>query len=188
MVIKKRQIVTATLVLALGSAVFINWYYTRPESDLANAGASIEAVENTGGNLGDAQYVNASTTAENTAVSTSKDEYFAATKLRRQAAHDEAAEVLDDIIQDSSSDATAVKDATAALSALSKCIKLEGDMEALIRAKIGSECVVLINNEKAEIIVGNGVLDDNKILQIKEVALKQTGFSVENITIVELNS
>ena len=63
MVIKKRQIVTATLVLALGSAVFINWYYTRPESELANAGTSIEAVEESAGNLGDAQYVNATTTA-----------------------------------------------------------------------------------------------------------------------------
>lgn len=187
MVIKKRQIVTATLVLALGSAVFINWYYTRPESELANAGTSIEAVENTGGNLGDAQYVNATTTAGDNTTSKSKDEYFAATKMRRESAHDEAKEILSDIIEDSSSDATAVKDATAALTALSKYIKLEGDMEALIKAKIGSESVVIINNEKAEIVVANGMLDEGKILQIKEIALKQTGFSVENITIVELN-
>ncbi|MBQ7046833.1 MAG: SpoIIIAH-like family protein [Oscillospiraceae bacterium] len=188
MVIKKRQIVTATLVLALGSAVFINWYYTRPESELANAGTSIEAVEESAGNLGDAQYVNATTTAQSTATSSSKNEYFAAAKLRRTSAHDEAAEVLNDIIKDESADASAVKEATAALTALSKAIKLEGDMEALIKAKIGSECVVLINNEKVEIIVGKDVLDDGKILQIKEIALNQTEIPVENITIVELSS
>ncbi len=188
MIIKKRQIVTATLVLALGSAVFINWYYTRPESELANAGTSVEAIEESGGNLGDAQYVNATTTAQNTAVSSSKDEFFAAAKLRRTAAHDEAAEVLNDVIKDASSDAAAVKDATAALTSLSNAIKLEGDMESLIKAKIGSECVVLINNEKIEIIVGKGVLDESKITQIKEIALNQTEIPVENITIVELSS
>ncbi len=188
MVIKKRQIVTAALILALGSAVFINWYYTRPDSELANAGTSLEAVENTGGNLGDAQYVNATTSRKDTAVSKSKDEYFAAVKLRRKSAHDEAAELLNGVIKDSSSDAAAVKEASAALTALSNAVKLEGDMEALIRAKIGSECVVLINNGKAEIVVGKGVLDDSKILQIKEIAIKQTGFPVENITIVELSS
>ena len=188
MVIKKRQIVTATLVLALGSAVFINWYYTRPESELANAGTSVEAIEETAGNLGDAQYVNATTTDQNTATSSSKSEFFAATKLRRASAHDEAAEVLNDVIKDTSSDATAVKEATVALTALSNAIKLEGDMESLIKAKIGSECVVLINNEKVEVVVGKGALDDNKILQIKEIALNQTEFPVENITIVELSS
>ncbi len=61
-------------------------------------------------------------------------------------------------------------------------------MEALIKAKIGSDCVVLINNGSAEIVVGKGVLTDNIILQIKEIALKQTGFPAENITIIELSS
>ena len=179
MVVRKRQIIAAALVLALGSAVFINWYYNRPSVKSANAKPSVEAVDNTGGNLGDAQLVNSSGVSES-AVATGKSS--------DNSAHDEASETLNKVIKDSSSDASAVKEATAALKALSNAIKLEGDIEALIKAKTGGDCVVIINNNSAEVIVAKGALNDTVILQIKEIVLKQTGFSAENITIVELSS
>ena len=85
-------------------------------------------------------------------------------------------------------DQALVKEAIEALKALSNAIKLEGDIEALIKAKTGGDCVVIINNNSAEVIVAKGALNDTVILQIKEIVLKQTGFSAENITIVELSS
>lgn len=185
MVVRKRQIIAAALVLALGSAVFINWYYNRPSVKSANAKPS---VDNTGGNLGDAQLVNSSGVSESAVATGKSSDYFASAKLRRNSAHDEAAETLNKVIKDSSSDASAVKEATEALKALSNAIKLEGDIEALIKAKTGGDCVVIINNNSAEVIVAKGALNDTVILQIKEIVLKQTGFSAENITIVELSS
>ena len=47
---------------------------------------------------------------------------------------------------------------------------------------------MIINNNSAEVIVAKGALNDTVILQIKEIVLKQTSFSAENITIVELSS
>lgn len=188
MVVRKRQIIAAALVLALGSAVFINWYYNRPSVKSANAKPSVEEVDNTGGNLGDAQLVNSSGVSESAVATAKSSDYFASAKLRRNSAHDEAAETLNKVIKDSSSDASAVKEATTALKALSNAIKLEGDTEALIKAKTGGDCVVIINNGSAEVIVAKGALNDTVILQIKEIVLKQTGFSAENITIVELSS
>ena len=38
MIIKKRQLLLATLIIALAAAVFVNWYYTRPEVETAGAG------------------------------------------------------------------------------------------------------------------------------------------------------
>lgn len=187
MVVRKRQIIAAALVLALGSAVFINWYYNRPSVKNANTRPSVEEVENTGGNLGDAKLVNSSGVSEGAASGKSGD-YFASAKLRRSSAHDEAAEILNKVIKDSSSDSAAVKEATDALKALSNAVKLEGDIESLIKAKTGSECVAIINNGTVEVIVAKGTLNDTVILQIKEIVLKQTGFSAENITIVELSS
>lgn len=154
----------------------------------ANAKPSVEAVDNTGGNLGDAQLVNSSGVSESAVATGKSSDYFASAKLRRNSAHDEAAETLNKVIKDSSSDASAVKEATVALKALSNAIKLEGDIEALIKAKTGGDCVVIINNNSAEVIVAKGALNDTVILQIKEIVLKQTGFSAENITIVELSS
>lgn len=188
MVVKKRQIVAAALVLALGSAVFINWYYNRPAVENVNGGLSVGEVEETGGNLGDAQLVNSSSVSESAVQTSKSSDYFASAKLRRNTAHDEASETLNKIIKDSSSDSAAVKEASEALTSLSNAIKLEADMEALIKAKTGSECVAIVNNGTAEIIVGKGVLNDTTIVQIKEIVLKQTGFSAENITIIELSS
>ena len=72
MVVRKRQIIAAALVLALGSAVFINWYYNRPSVKSANAKPSVEAVDNTGGNLGDAQLVNSSGVSESAVATSSR--------------------------------------------------------------------------------------------------------------------
>lgn len=190
MVIKKRQLLLATLIVALGAAVFVNWYYTKPDVEAAGntaatSGVSDEAQE--GANLGDARYVISSdVTLEDEAAQAQASEYFASAKLRRQTAHDEAAEALNDIIKDSSSNTEAVKDATAALKELADCMTLESDIENLISAKVGCENLVILNKGNAEIIVENGSLDDVTVVQIKEIAVKQTGYPVDNITIIEM--
>lgn len=99
MVVRKRQIIAAALVLALGSAVFINWYYNRPSVKSANAKPSVEAVDNTGGNLGDAQLVNSSGVSESAVATGKSSDYFASAKLRRNSAHDEASETLNKVIK-----------------------------------------------------------------------------------------
>lgn len=190
MVIKKRQLLLATLIVALGAAVFVNWYYTKPDIEAAGntaatSGVSDEAQE--GANLGDARYVISSdVTLEDEAAQAQASEYFASAKLRRQTAHDEAAEALNDIIKDSSSNADAVKSATVMLKELSDCMTLESDIENLISAKVGCENLVILNKGNAEIIVENGSLDDVTVVQIKEIAVKQTGYAVDKITIIEM--
>ena len=59
MILKKRQLLLATLVIALGAAVFINRYYNAPKAESAATAADNAAqkeAEN-GANLGDARYV-----------------------------------------------------------------------------------------------------------------------------------
>ena len=195
MMIGKRQIVLATLVVALGAAVFVNWYYTKPDAEKANTGVTVsEQATQAAGNLGDALLVNSSTASSKDGTQESKaeqaqakveDEYFAQARLNRSTAHDKAAEELKKTIEDSKAFSEAVKTATQELGELSKAIKLEADTENLINAKIGSPCVVVIGNKTAQVVVGKGVLKDDVLVQIKEIVLKQTGFSVENVTIME---
>ena len=190
MVIKKRQLLLATLIVALGAAVFVNWYYTKPDIEsagntAATSGVSGEAQE--GANLGDARYVISSDVAlEDEVAQAQASEYFASAKLRRQTAHDEAAEALNDIIKDGSSNTEAVKDATAALKELADCMTLESDIENLISAKVGCENLVILNKGNAEIIVENGSLDDVTVVQIKEIAVKQTGYTADKIILIEM--
>lgn len=179
MIIRKKQIVTATLALALGAAVFVNWYYTRPETQpTLNNENTTKAEENE--NLGDAQYVSA-TTAKPSA------ETLADFKLKRDAAHDEAKETLNSVIKDQKSNSEAVANASDALKTLSDDIKDEADLENLITAKLSSDCVVIIDSDICQVIVGKGVLTDNFSLQIKELVMNQTKIPSKNITIIELN-
>lgn len=189
MIIKKRQLLLATLIIALGAAVFVNWYYTRPEVE--SAGTSSESTTlpeaEQGANLGDARYVISNDTSlEDTAAQAKANEYFAGAKLRRQTAHDEAAEALNDIIKDDDSPSDAVEKAGNALKELTDCMTLESDIENLISAKVGCENLVILNGGNAEIIVENGSLDDVTVVQIKEIAVKHSGYPVENVTIIEM--
>lgn len=180
MVVKKKHLVTATLALALGAAVFVNWYYSRPETQ-----PTVDRVQTTKvqeqENLGDAQYVSA-TTAKADA------ETLAGFKVKRNTARDEAEEALNKVIKDSKSSADAVKEASAALKELSSAIKTEADLENLITAKISKDCVVIIDSDVCQVIVPKKTLNENISLQIKELIVNQTQISAKNITIIELST
>lgn len=176
MIIKKKQLVSIALVLTLGAAVFVNWYFARPgvKSVIDTSKTTVNRqVEN----LGDAQYVSATTASSET---------MAGFKVKREAAHDEAKETLNSVIKDAKSDSEAAEEAGEALAELSKTIKNEADLENLITAKISSDCVVIIDGDVCQVIVGKGVLTDNISLQIKDLVIKQADIPSKNITIVEL--
>lgn len=178
MIIRKKQIVTATLALALGGAVFVNWYYTKPQTEpiLNNDNTTTVAEKE---NLGDAQYVSATTA--NSDIETITD-----FKLKRNAAHDEAKETLNNIIKDQKSDSAAIADASDTLKILADTIKKEADLENLITAKISGECLVILDGDVCQVIVGKEKLNDNVSLQIKELIMNKTKISSKNITIIEL--
>lgn len=67
MVVGKRQIVLAALVMGLGCAVYLNWEYTKMDTNIDTV------VAETGKNYGDAQFVS----------SEEEDAYFAEAKLSR---------------------------------------------------------------------------------------------------------
>ena len=177
-IIKKRQIIMSALVLALGSAVFVNWYFTKPQATQTNKEEKVSYSV-----LGDAQYV--SSTNKNVTASVSANslnEY----DLNRQKAHDEAFDMLKDIINDPAASKSAVDSATKQLAKLTDTIKLEADIEALVKTKCGFNCIVLINSENAEIVCEKGKLDSTSILQIEDIILKHTDINSKNITIFDI--
>jgi len=185
--LKKRQLILVTLVLALGAAVFVNWYYSKPAVAAdAQTQPPVQATAPAQGtvsqgeeHLGDSLYVH-------NPYSSSAGEYFAGAKLRRATAHDEARDILNAVITDSKADAKAVADVSKALQALANAIKLEADCESLITAKTGSECLVAIGEDDVQAVLGGPPIDGAMAMQIKEILLSKTGFSAEQASIVEL--
>lgn len=178
-IVKKRQLILATLIIALGVAVFVNWYYNKPEvqssSVVAETTQSVQNVNEDTSQIGEAQLVS----------SKSVSEYFTTARVNRTQAHDDALEALNDIIKDSSSSSEAVMSAEKALEEISKTIKLETDLENLIIAKTGGECVVVINDNKAQVIVNKNTLNDTVSTQIIDIIASQANIFSENVTLIE---
>ena len=182
--LKKRQLVLVTLVLALGAAVFVNWYYSKPTVSVDGQPVDLSAppvtLSQQEEHLGDSLYVH-------NPYGQASGEYFAGAKLKRSAAHDEAKETLGSVITDSKADAKAVSEAGKALQALAGAIKLESDCESLITAKTGSQCLVTISGDSVEAVLGGPPIDGAMAMQIKEILLQKTKAADDRITIVELN-
>ena len=188
MLIKRRQLVMATLVVALGSAVFVNWYFTNSDGNVAG---SAETTNEYVQSLGEAKYVNSdnaeteATTNEAKAAASKNTDYFATVKLQRTKAHDEALENMRTLLNDAPESSESAKEISESIDALSKTIKLEADIEALISAKLKCECVVMINDDNAEVVVTKGSLNESTILQITDAVLNNTEVKAENIKISE---
>ncbi len=185
MVIKKRQLLAATLVLALGSAVFVNWYYTRPVSKAVSAVPETSAAKavKKDSELGEARYV----LSTDVAMPEQSNAYFEEAKEKRNTAHDSAAQTLQKVITDASSPARAVREATDKLNYLSQTVESEAKLENLIKAKLGCDCLAAIDSSAVQIVVCKSGLDATSALQIKELAANMTGLGGEKVTIIEFN-
>lgn len=173
LIIKRRQLILATLVVALGAAVFVNWYYTGNNKTLSTEETTKEEYVR---NLGEAEYVNADA---------GSSDYFKKIRLQRQKNQDEATDNLKDSLKNVGAGTQEAKEITAAISELSERIKLQGDVETLISAKVSGDCVVIINDTTVQVVVEKGVLNEDTALQIMDIVTKNTGFDPSAVTVAE---
>ena len=177
MILKKRQLVTSALVLALGAAVFVNWYYTKPHAETPSAQAEVTATE-AAENLGDARYVLSDVTG-------AQDDPFAEARLKREKTHSAALETLRQTVDDASAPQAAVAAVSEALADLTQRITLESDLETLIRAKTGLQNLVILGEDTAEILLAEQDQESATMLQISELTVQKTGLSADRVTIIE---
>lgn len=170
-IIGRKQLLTFSLVFALGLAVFVNWYYTKPQGNTTEPEVTNEA------NLGDAQYVNSDL------VET--ENYFEAAEINRKKAHDSAKDYLSSIIADSTVDEDTKASAREKLTKISKQIKIENDIENLITAQTNSKCLVTYNDDSIEVVLPKDTLDDKSVIKIKDIIVSKTKLTADKITIIE---
>ena len=172
---KKRHLMMAGLVLVLGAAVLVNWYYTDPQKNPVAVENASDADAANGKNLGDAVYVGSSEV---------NDEYFADAKLSRDESYDSAVATLKEIIESSDVDKQSVQTAADSINAITNKKIEQVNIENLVTAKTGSKCVAVISDDSIEVIVSQSVLNDSTVLQIKEIVIENTDISSEKISII----
>lgn len=175
----RKQLVLASLVLALGAAVYLNWQFAGTNK------LPIGDGEETSSQLGAAQLVN------NAYVETVTDDLqakagtdmFAEARLSRQNSRDEALELLDGVLEDVDADSEAKKAAVEEASAMAQNILKETNVESLLKAKGYEESVAYITAEECSVVVA-GDLQDSDMLIVQEIVIEQTGLTAEKIKII----
>lgn len=186
MLMKKKQLLSATLIVALGAAVAVNWYYTENPVVTTENETTTQAVS---GNLGDSLSVDATTAAaqegDEAQSVMAQNDFFLQGRLKRDEVYDEIIDSAKEIAEEDNLSAEDAEKITSILERYSKNMKAQSDTESLISAKTGSDCIVVINGESCQVIMEKNTLNDTVILQITEIIEKNTNISAKNLTIIE---
>lgn len=179
MIIGKKQIILASLVVGLGLAVYVNYQFAQTDGELTAASAA-----ESNKNYGDAQLVDAN---DPSVDGMDPEAYFAEAKVTRQRSRDEAIETMKDMLTDASIDANMKAEMVLKATELSKSVETEGKIENLIKAKGFEDCMVYYDTEAVDVVVKTEGLQPEEVAQMKDIILDETSVPVENISIVEIN-
>lgn len=211
MKIQKRHILMASLVLALGAAVYLNWKFTG-NSDMLSVDASKK--------LGEAQYVNGDITDETqeagifdsifggdddkstdsteettegedtTAVKAELTEeqisYFSTVRTDREQTQSKVLEDAKEVLSLSENSEEAKEEAAESVSQLEKLILAQSNIENLLKAKGFTDVVCFISDEGCNVVVASQNMDDNGSLLVKDAVMSQLDMGSEQIKIIQI--
>lgn len=198
---KGRGVTLATLVLALGAAVYMNWNFaksapqavsTESEATAVSAQADTTAVydpltdelpaeETANKNYGEAQLVSAS---QDTGT-----EFFDTARMARTKARDEALDSIQKTLKNTSLSEEEKEKLTEELEMQVSNITSETSLESKIKAKGFADCVVTLGVGRADVTVmtENDALTADEVTQIRDVLLTSCkDLTAQDITITEV--
>lgn len=175
MIIGKKQIVLASLVMILGVAIYLNWQFAQTGEDLLTTNYLEQLQQEEGKNYGDAQLVAAET-----------DDYFASARLNRQKSREEATQTLKSIFESVDLSATDAQTAAAEALELTQLVESESKIENLVKAQGFADCLAYLDGETATVVVKTEGLDAAQAAQIKDIIVGEVDVDATNITITEV--
>ena len=199
----KRELVLSALVVAMGTAVYLNWQFDSNKDKLS-------ATEEND-DLGVAHYVNAAiATSDNassktvsskanvsseslspqdnsySSVPTNAEDYFAKVRLERKQIQDDLIELAKEVIESTDQNGKGRKEAVEHLNKMSDIIQQQTNVENLIIAKGFDDCVAFIQNEECSIVVTGQELKSDTLIAIKDIVIGQTGITFDKIRVTHL--
>ncbi|MBQ8509302.1 MAG: SpoIIIAH-like family protein [Clostridia bacterium] len=169
-----RNIVIVCSLMLIGAAVILNFVLFGNSQPVVGDGDPLGE----GGSFGEVVESN------DTYV---EDTYFASAQLSRKQARDEAIAVLQTVVSSSTADSVSKEQATADISRIASEMQTEANIETLIKSKGFEDCVAVISDNSASVIVCSDGLLPNELSQIKEIVWEQAGIDPVNIKIIEKN-
>ena len=173
--VNKRTWVACSAVLIIGIAVLLNVLFVPESADNSN-GIVPPAL-----NLSDV-----SATIQDKEPDNQNASAFVEMTLSRKQARDEAIEVLNTLANSDTATTEAKNNAIAGIEVIANCIENEANIESLIKAKGFEECVAVISENSASVILKTSdSLAPNQIAQISEIVYEQSGILPTELNIIE---
>ena len=180
----KKNLVAAAVLVTVCAGIYVNWLYTEE-----NAAASLTDTLDTEKVMSDDTLVLSEDMAAIAAgedVETTATDYFAAVRLSRQQARDEAVNLLQEAM--AYSDSSKEAESAVELEDIVQTALSEAQIESLIIAKGYTDCVAYMSGEGISIAVSapEGGLQQEDVAVIADIVMAQSDYSLDDIRVVEV--
>jgi stage III sporulation protein AH len=186
----KKQLVMVALVVALGVAVYLNYYFTNEPG--LSVGADTPSTTSSEGALGDAYFVNGTVSdvpkGDNSSAETDEEDYFDKARASRVAAREETLRLIQETLGRADASAEEKKQAQEQAAAIAERVLQESNIENLILAKGFSDSVVFIDNAACSVVVRAEQLQPQESLQILEIVMAHAGVASDKVQITVNNT
>lgn len=176
---QKKYVVLAALVLALGTAVYINWQFSSDNSLTASK------------ELGAASYVSATVSpssadeaVQTAALSKESQNYFASERTKRQSTQDKVIDDAKEIFDLENVSEEQKSQAQKSVEEMLRVFTVQDSIESIVKAKGFSECLCYISDEGVTVIVPDGELSDTSALIIDDAVTSHYEVEFDDISIV----
>ena len=182
----KKNLVAAAILVTVCAGIYVNWLYTEDKT-AASLEDSLDTQkvmnEDTLVLSGDMEAI----AAGEDVVSTSTD-YFAAVRLSRQQARDNAVNLLQEAMAYSGSEGSKDVESAMELEEIVQTALSEAQIESLIIAKGYTDCVAYMSGEGISVAVSSpeGGLQQADVAVIADIGMTQSDYSLDDIRVVEV--
>lgn len=180
----KKNMVAAAVLVTVCAGIYVNWLYTED-----NQTASLTDTLNTEKVMSDDLLVlseDAAALAAGEDLQTTATDYFAAVRLSRQQARDNAVNMLQEAMAYSSDSKSA--ESAAELEDIVQTALSEAQIESLVIAKGYTDCVAYMTTEGISVAVAapEGGLQEADVAVIADIVMSQSDYLLDDIRIVEV--
>ena len=181
----KKNMVAAAVLVTVCAGIYVNWLYTE-ENAATNLTDTLDAEKV----MSDDTLVLSEDMAAIAAredVQTTSTDYFAAVRLSRQQARDNALNLLQEAMSYTNDSSKEVESAME-LDDIVQTALSEAQIESLIIAKGYADCVAYISGEGISVAVAapEGGLQSEDVAVIADIVMAQSDYNLDDIRVVEV--
>ena len=180
----KKNLVAAAVLVTVCAGIYVNWLYTEE-----NVSASLTETLDTEKVMSDDMLLlidDMAAIAAGKDVETTASDYFAAVRLSRQQARDNAVNLL----QEAMAYEVTGKEAESAveLESIVQTALSEAQIESLVIAKGYQDCVAYMTGEGISVAVASpeGGLQQEDVAVIADIVMAQSDYDLDDIRVVEV--